>query len=728
MQQIQRRWVYTSGSTGKPKGVCIPHQALHNFLQDMQDRNRLQPAEHLLALTTLSFDIAGLELYLPLISGATIQLVSRQIATDGTALQAMIAEQPVHMIQATPATWQLLKSTDWQATPPLTLLCGGELLSPELGTYLLQQSEQLWNLYGPTETTIWSAAQNVTQQPAHPEQIGQPIANTRIHILDRQNQPVPIGIPGELCIAGAGLAHSYLNRPELTAEKFIEVELFGQTERIYKTGDLARWLPDGNLEYLGRIDHQVKLRGFRIELGEIEAVLSQQDTVSEAVVVVHERDTNKSLAAYFTAVAEHTPDLTVLRAALQAQLPDYMLPNSITLLEALPLTPNGKIDRKALPEPDQIQGTGTAIPPRDLIECQLLAIWQQVLGSDQLGIQDDFFAVGGHSLLAMRLISLTQQKFDIQLPVAVLFQHKTIAQLAELIRQTNTAALPAWSNCMPMQTQGEDTPIFILPGAIGSVLYLQPLAAALGQQQPVYALQTPGLQPNEVTPETIEVLAAYHLAAIRQQQPNGPYRILGHSFGGRVAFELAHQLETAGETVALLGILDTGAPDPQHNWQDPQDDGSDTYQLWCLLQVFTELTGQIAPYTLAELQAMDQADTQVLSWLQQRQIVFTEADTTANLRRWVQTYRATTQGHMHYQTQARLACPIHLFRASEQTQEPDAAEALSDNRSHWGWGAHTQASVNEITVPGTHMTMMARPQVQTLAEAIRDCLPASISL
>ena len=179
--------------------------------------------------------------------------------------------------------------------------------------------------------------------------------------------------------------------------------------------------------------------------------------------------------------------------------------------------------------------------------------------------------------------------------------------------------------------------IFILPGAIGSVLYLQPLAAALGQQQPVYALQTPGLQPDEVTSDTVEALAAYHLVAIRQQQPNEPYRILGHSSGGRVAFELACQLETAGETVALLGILDTGAPDPQHDWQDPQDDGSDTYQLWCLLQVFTELTGQTAPYTLAELQVMDQADTQVLTWLQQRQIVFTEADTTASLHRWVQT-------------------------------------------------------------------------------------------
>jgi thioesterase domain-containing protein/acyl carrier protein len=399
-----------------------------------------------------------------------------------------------------------------------------------------------------------------------------------------------------------------------------------------------------------------------------------------------------------------------------------MVPNSITLLEQMPLTPNGKIDRKALSEPEQMQGTGTAIPPRDLIECELLSIWQQVLGTDQLGIQDDFFAAGGHSLLAMRLVSLIRQQFDVQLPVAVLFQNTTVAALAGLIRQAETVSLPTWSNCVPMQTRGEQTPLYILPGAVGSVLYLQPLAAALGQQQPIYALQTLGLQPDEVTPDTVEALAAYHLAAIREQQPDGPYCILGHSSGGRVAFELAHQLEAAGATVAFLGILDTSAPDPQHDWQDPQDDGSDAYQLWSLLQVFTELTGQTTPYTLSDLQALEveQAYVQVLGWLQQCEIVFTAADTVATLQRWVQTYRMTTQGHATYETQAHLTCPIHLFRASEQTHEPDAAAALVDDRPHWGWGAHAQ--VHEAQVPGTHVTMMVRPQVQSLAEAIRACL------
>ena len=717
--------IYTSGSTGTPKGVCISQQALNNFIRDMQQRLVLPVQAQVMALTTLSFDIAGLELYLPLISGATIQLVSRAIASDGAALQACLSAPATRLVQATPATWQILQSSGWQASHPLTLLSGGEKLSPALSHYLLQQSEQLWNLYGPTETTIWSTAHNVTAQPAYPDQIGQPIANTRIHLLDAQHQLVPLGIPGELCIAGAGLARGYLNRPELTAEKFIEVELFGRTEQIYRTGDLARWLPDGNLEYLGRMDHQIKLRGFRIELGEIEAVLSQQAVIGEAVVVVHEWEGNQSLAAYVT-VAGETIDMSELRATLQSRLPDYMVPNSFTLLDQMPLTPNGKIDRKALPEPDQIPRTGHSIPPRDLIECRLLALWQQILGTNSFGIQDDFFTVGGHSLLAMRLVSLIRQHFDIQLPVAVLFQQKTVAQLAELIRQlqAETDRPVAWSNCVPMQTQGKGTPIYILPGAIGSVLYLQPLTAALGQQQPIYALQTPGLQPGEVTPDTVEALATYHLAAIRQQSPQGPYQILGHSSGGRVAFELACQLEAAGETVALLGVLDTGAPYPQPDWQDPQDDGSETYQIWNLLQIITALTGHTAPDTLAELQTLEieQAYARVLAWLQQRHLVFTETDTVANLRRWVQTYQATTQGHVRYQTPAQLSCPIHLFRASERTHEPAATDTRQDDRPHWGWDTYTQAQIHEIQVPGTHVTMMVRPQVQTLAEAIQACL------
>jgi acyl carrier protein len=359
------------------------------------------------------------------------------------------------------------------------------------------------NAYGPTETTVCSTMA-IYHTGSNCISIGKPIANTRIHLLDTHQQPLPPGIPGELCIAGVGLARGYLNRPELTAEKFVTVELSGEPERIYRTGDLARWLPDGNLEYLGRIDHQVKLRGLRIELGEIEAVLAQHPTVATAAVVLHEREGNKSLAAYVVAAGRAAGDTlaagevtavgldtTALRTWLAGQLPDYMVPATFTVLAQLPLTPNGKVDRKALPEPDGlISHSHAPTPPRDTLELQLLGSWEFALNRRPLGIQDDFFALGGHSLLAVRLMSQIQQQLGLKLPLGLLFQYPTVSRLADYLRQQGEAV--AWDNCVTIQADGEQPALFLLPGALGSVLYLQPLAALLGNTQPIYALQKIG--------------------------------------------------------------------------------------------------------------------------------------------------------------------------------------------------------------------------------------------
>ncbi|MGH7186693.1 MAG: thioesterase domain-containing protein, partial [Pseudomonadota bacterium] len=353
----------------------------------------------------------------------------------------------------------------------------------------------------------------------------------------------------------------YLNRPELTAEKFIEIELFGRTERVYKTGDLARWLPDGNLEYLGRLDQQVKLRGFRIELGEIEAVLAGHDAVREAVVVLYRGDDNPRLAAYVT-LAEGA-DAAVpeaLKTHLKARLPDYMIPAQLQILEQLPLTPNGKLDRKALPAPGPSFGQDHPGLPRDAVELRLLHLWQSVLQVSALGIHESFFDLGGHSLLAVKLMSHIQQEFGCRLPVSGLFAHPSVAQLAELLRSGATAL--AAPPVVALQPPGGGLPIHCLPGAIGSVLYLYPLACRLGTDQPVYALPTPGLD-GTPAPASVPALAARHLEALRRRQPRGPYRLAGHSSGGRAAFELAWQLEQQGETVALLAILDTSAPDPE---------------------------------------------------------------------------------------------------------------------------------------------------------------------
>ncbi|MCP4261667.1 MAG: amino acid adenylation domain-containing protein [Planctomycetes bacterium] len=435
--------IYTSGSTGKPKGVMVENCALANFLFSMQKRVGLTQKDKLLAITTLSFDIAALELYLPVITGAQMILISRDTASDGKTLSEKLSETQTTIMQATPATWKLLIESTWNQRTPLTILCGGEALPVQVGQTLQENSRQLWNVYGPTETTIWSSAHNVTKQPEKPERIGKPIANTQIYILDTYHNTTPIGIPGELCIAGFGLARGYLNRPDLTAEKFIEVDVFGKSERLYKTGDRARWLSDGNLEYLGRLDHQIKLRGFRIELGEIEATLSQHEAVQEAVVVFHENEDDKRLVAFVSTInIKETSHSTLqitnsslvieLRTWLKAQLPEYMIPASFMVLDKMPLTPNGKIDRKKLQELDTEyhRPDESYVAPRTPEEELLSVIWANLLRVERVGIHDSFFELGGHSLIATQLVSRIRESFEVEMPLRIIFDHPILQDQA----------------------------------------------------------------------------------------------------------------------------------------------------------------------------------------------------------------------------------------------------------------------------------------------------------
>ncbi|MFC5741590.1 non-ribosomal peptide synthetase, partial [Dyella tabacisoli] len=340
--------IYTSGSTGRPKGVMIEHHALENFLQSMARRPGLSADDVVMALTPISFDIAGLELYLPLIQGACVHLLSREVAADGEQLRARIAEVAPTLIQATPATWQMLQASGWRADSSLRILCGGEALPTDLAAYMAESAEQVWNMYGPTETTVWSTLGNIESEAAIT--IGTPLDNTRVYLLDPGLHPVPVGVPGELYIAGAGLARGYLNRPSLTAERFV-ANPFTAGERMYRSGDLARWRADGQLDYLGRADSQVKIRGFRIELGEIEAALARLGFVRSAVIMREDQAGQKQLVAYLVD-APTDVDVSILRGLLGEQLPDYMLPTAFVMLDVLPLTPNGKLDRKALPAPD----------------------------------------------------------------------------------------------------------------------------------------------------------------------------------------------------------------------------------------------------------------------------------------------------------------------------------------------------------------------------------------
>jgi amino acid adenylation domain-containing protein len=427
--------IYTSGSTGTPKGVEIPHRALVNFLASMQQQPGLTAEDVLVAITTVSFDIAGLEIFLPLVTGARLIFLNRDDVADGFRIIHHLERQNATVLQATPSTWRMLLDAKWAGNPRLKMLCGGEGLPRDLANQLLAKGGELWNMYGPTETTIWSAAGRI-ESGAGLITIGQPIANTQLHILDPKMRAVPPGVPGELHIGGLGLARGYRNRPELTAEKFVADPLSSEPgARLYKTGDVARSRAGGQIEVQGRMDHQVKIRGYRIELGEIEARLAEHPAIKETVVVAHEvAPGRKQLVAYFVlhAGSASSPQLAAeLRDFLKQKLPDYMVPSFFESLATLPLTPNGKIDRKALPAPkaDEAVASRPYVAPEGPIETKLAEIWAEILGREQIGTQDNIFEIGGDSLLIFRIAARANEA-SLPLTVRQFFQYRTIAELA----------------------------------------------------------------------------------------------------------------------------------------------------------------------------------------------------------------------------------------------------------------------------------------------------------
>ena len=441
--------LYTSGSTGQPKGVPIRHRSLTNLLCAMAQQPGLQPHDTLLAVTTLAFDIAALELFVPLIVGANVVLADQPSLSDPERLLALITQHEVSVMQATPSTWRLLLEHGWTGQSTLKMLCGGEALDSGLARELLGDDNELWNLYGPTETTIWSAALRVdtTHLGGGVVPLGPPIANTEFYVLDEGLEPVPIGIAGELYIGGVGLSPGYHQRTALTEAAFIANPLLETlpkaSARLYKTGDQVRWRSDGNLAYLGRMDSQVKLRGYRIELGEIESILCQHGQVNQAVVNLHQ---DEMLIAYITSATEHTPEEAVLRAYLSTQLPAYMVPSLYMTLDTLPLTPNGKIDRQALPAPEPPVARKTPdTSPRTPTEELVAGIWAQVLGRESVGLNEDFFEVGGHSLLATRVMARLRQVLGVDMPLRALFDHARLADFAQVVADSASGQITAWS-------------------------------------------------------------------------------------------------------------------------------------------------------------------------------------------------------------------------------------------------------------------------------------------
>jgi amino acid adenylation domain-containing protein len=712
--------IYTSGSTGNPKGVEVCHQSQINLLHHLQKSPGLTSVDTLLAVTTICFDTSTVDMYLPLTVGAKIVLVSSEIAADGFQLLAKLIDSGATFMQATPVSFRLLLAAGWQGSPHLRVVSTGEALPRNLADRLLDKVAELWDLYGPTETTVWCTGSKINdlRQIAPDRQgalelIGKPISNTQAYILDRYLQPVTIGAIGELHIGGVCLAKGYRNRPDLTAEKFI-VNPFGdlQQPRLYKTGDLARYLPDGNIEYLGRIDNQVKIRGFRIELGEIEALLLKYPQVKEVVVIDREnRQGDRSLVAYLVADRHDDLDTTWtnrdLRAFLQPKLPDYMIPSAFVRLDALPLTPNGKVDRRALPAPefDRQQSDATLVVPRDEIEMQLTEIWERILGVNSIGIRDNFFELGGNSLIAVRLFVEIERVWARNLPLATLLQQQTIEQLAAVIRQQEWS--PSWSSLVQIQPgAATKPPLFCIHPVGGNILEYYTLANYLDRDQPVYGLQSQGLDGQQPPLHRVEDMAARYIDEILTIQPDGPYFLAGFSFGGLVAYEMAKQLHDRGQRTALLAMLDCSAPNlPTLRPSLLQAVGihlSNLYQL---------TSPERVSYITERLDYRFKNNNNDREFLAKS--LYRPEDLTPQL---LAILNANLEAGENYQA-SYYPDELTLFRCQIQDLEHHL-------HTEFGW-TNLVERVNIIPVPGPHFSMLKEPYVKGLAEIINLCLHES---
>ena len=558
--------IYTSGSTGKPKGVQIEHTSIVNQIFGLEKIYTFDTALHHILLASFTFDPSVQQIFLPLTSGGQLFLVSKSTKFNTMELLDFIVSNEIDIINTVPSLMNvLLDHTDsYDDLHFKYIILAAEVFSKNLYLRLKESlsAETIINIYGPTEATINTTLYECELKEANSTiPIGKPLMNYNVLILDEHQSLLPIGVPGEICISGVGLARGYLNNPELTAEKFV-VNPFTPGKRMYRTGDLGRWTVDGNIEFLGRIDHQVKVRGFRIELGEVETVLGQHPIVRETVVIDQEdHQGNTRLVAYVVPKQEQTLTIAKLRRFLKEKLPDYMVPSVFVMLDALPLTPNGKVDRRALPVPDQVrqQPEETFVPPRNELEYQLTKIWEKVLGIHPIGVRDDFFELGGSSLLAMVLLAQAQKLTDKNVPLATLLYASTIEQMVSILRKSQEEWSEIWSSLVAIQSGGSKPPFFCIHGAGGNILIYRDLARRLGPDQPFYGLQAQGLDGGPFYTR-IEDMAAHYLKEVQAVQPKGPYFLGGYCMGGTVALEMAQQLHAQGQEVALLALLET------YNW------------------------------------------------------------------------------------------------------------------------------------------------------------------
>lgn len=732
--------IYTSGSTGKPKGVLVEQRGLGNLAEAQIRAFGIRPESRVLQFASPSFDASISEIVITLLAGASLHLIPKERLLPGPEFIRQLSASAITVVTLPPSVLAAMSGDE--PLPLESLILAGEACSAEQVKRWASRC-RLLNAYGPTEATVCATIEECVTDNRLPP-IGRPMANTEVYILDRRLKPVPIGVPGELYLGGVGLARGYLGRPDLTAERFIpnpfaEMQAKGRDSlplglepwalRLYRTGDLARYRSDGKIEFLGRIDHQVKLRGFRIELGEIEAMLEAHSAVRQAIVLAQETDAGKCLVAYV--VAEAAADLTVseLRRFLQQRLPDYMLPSAFVFLEKLPLNPNGKIDRQALPSPDGARPNlqQAYVAPRNTLEYGLAQVWQDVLKVERVGLYDNFFELGGDSLKAAVVINRLQHLLDRVIYLAPLFQAPTIADLAAYLTEhfpevtSKLGMIEARDNLssvVGLQAGGSRPPFFCVHPISGEALPYHTLARYLDPDQPAYAFQAPGLYGEAQPLARLEDLAALYVESLQQLQPEGPYRLGGWSLGGLVAFEMAQQLAAQAQRVSRLVIMDTCL----EIFQDHSHD-----DLTGLLNQWTDI-GEKMPgvgMTRNEDQRLSvdfdspEFEAQVEQLLAEARRLgrLNSKITPAQARSHLQVYQANIQAARAYVPKP-YGGSITFFRS--QTQFVVQNQGLVEPTQRWRELAAGGVEVHLI--PCEHFQMLEAPYVQTLARQLQSCL------
>ncbi|OJH36748.1 hybrid non-ribosomal peptide synthetase/type I polyketide synthase [Cystobacter ferrugineus] len=757
--------MYTSGSTGIPKGIQITHGALTNLLESMRERLEPTARDVLLAVTTISFDIAALELYLPLIVGARLVVTDSETAADGERLAQEMARVTPSLMQATPATWRMLIEAGWRGDPRLSILCGGEALRQELAEQLLERGGRVWNLYGPTETTIWSAAHRVgkvrgERREDASEPIGRPLANTQLRVLGPRLHQVPVGVTGELYIGGLGLARGYLAQPSLTAEKFVPDPFSDEPgARLYKTGDLARYLADGSIEFLGRTDYQVKIRGFRVELGAIEAALGQHPAVADVAVIAREIGPGDTrLFGYVVFRQGQSLPVVELHAFLKHKLPAYMIPASITAGTELPLTPNGKVDRKALAALDVGRAVSRVyVAPRNALETELVQLWEEVLGVKPVGVTDNFFHLGGNSLLGVRLMTRIRRHLGQEVPLALFIEDPTIVHLTQVIYQKSlgvpslaegqAAAGQGKTSIVKVRPEGKHHPLFFaaqLGGIYSSnvVVGLLDMARELDPDQPFYGLQAPALAPeladavSRGSPLSLDdwrydrahfdrvVLDC--VEALRKVQPEGPYYLGGFCSGSLLVFEIARRLTEMRQEVARIVLLDPPIGGDAVPPGPSRYDAALADLVWFIGREIGWEAGWDLTALYAELEPLGTDERWALALRKLKEAEAVPASTEAqDLRRLFDAKRLNEEIMSRILDSYEPPVSPHpvTILISDHTREDytdDALEAALERVRR-----HITGSLDVHFVPGDHGSLFQSPNVAVLANHVNRCLAES---